>query len=276
MPANKTMPLFYLHSVSSVPLYTELYRSVRSFDEKIYICDTCNKHLSINEIPCQEIFNKMSLDSIPDELKDFKKIEKISISRKIIFKKIAIMHEKGEFAKIKSNMSNIPNEAANIFNILPRLADSNGLFVVKLKQDLKYRDYVYFEAVRPNVIYQALNYLKTHNKFYEDISISEGLSSKEMINFSNSIHKNIISNETEYDSVEDPLSMRRTASNDTAPVSEVPYIINDENDIIAPGQRKKPVSILSDEFCEEQAFPDLLPKGKFGYKVPQAIPISPA
>ena len=67
---------------------------------------------------------------------------------------------------------------------MPRPADSNGLIVVRLKRDLKYRGCVYFEPVRPSVIYQALNYLKTHTKFYEDISISEGFSSKGMINFS--------------------------------------------------------------------------------------------
>ena len=67
-----------------------------SFDEKIYIFDTCHKHLSRNEIPCQAVFNKMSLDSIPDQLKDFKKLQKILISKKIIFKKIAVMHGKGE------------------------------------------------------------------------------------------------------------------------------------------------------------------------------------
>ena len=46
---------------------------------------------------------------------------------------------------------------------LARYADSNGLIVVKLKQDLKYRGYVYFEPVCSNVIYQALNYLKAIN-----------------------------------------------------------------------------------------------------------------
>ena len=62
-----------------------------------------------------------------------------------------------------------------------------------------------------------LNYLKTHNKFCADIS--KGLSSKEMISFSDieenqdvdeSIHKKQKkkSNQKEYDSVEDPLSMR--------------------------------------------------------------------
>ena len=136
--------------------------------------------------------------------------------------------------------------------------------MVKLKRNLKYSGYVYFEQVHPNVIYQALNYLKSYSKFYKDFSISEGLSGKKMIKFSDidehrhvaeSIHKKIISNETEYDSVEDTLSMHRTASNETALVSEVSYIINDENVIIASGQGKKPVSILSNGFCEEQAFP---------------------
>ena len=83
-----------------------------------------------------------------------------------------------ENSKIKGSICNIPVESANICNILPRPADSNGLIVVKLKRELKHRGYVYFETVRPNVIYQALNYLKIHNKFYNDISISVGLSSK--------------------------------------------------------------------------------------------------
>ena len=54
-----------------------------------------------------------------------------------------------------------------------------------------------------------------------------------------SIHTKVMSNETEYGSVEDPLSMYRTGSNETALVSEIPSIINDENVIIAPGQGKK-------------------------------------
>ena len=87
----------------------------------------------------------MSLDSIPDELKDFKKLQKILLSRRIVFKKIAIMHGKGKYAKIKDSICHIPIEAAHICNILPRPADSNGLIVVKLKKGLKYRAYVYFE-----------------------------------------------------------------------------------------------------------------------------------
>ena len=44
--------------------------------------------------------------------------------------------------------------------------------------------------------------------------------------------------------------MHRTASHETTLVSEIPniIIINEGDVIIAPGQGKKPVSILSDEY----------------------------
>ena len=55
--------------------------------------------------------------------------------------------------------------------------------MAKIKLDLKCKDFVYFEPVRSCAIYQALNYLKLRNKFYEGISISEGLSNNEMLRF---------------------------------------------------------------------------------------------
>ena len=70
--------------------------------------------------------------------------------------------------------------------------------------------------------------------------------------------------------------MHRAGSNETALVSEIPSIINHENVKIAPGQAKKSVSVLKDQFCEERAFPYLLLKDKFGYKALWDIPISPA
>ena len=57
---------------------------------------------------------------------------------------------------------------------------------------------------------------------------------------------NDIRSETEFVSLEYSLNMHRTASNETTLVSEIPNIINGENDIVAPKQRRKTVSILSD------------------------------
>ena len=66
----------------------------------------------------------MTLD--PDELKDLTKLEKVLISKKILFKKIRIIQGKREFSKIKGNICNILRETTNICNILPRPAASNG------------------------------------------------------------------------------------------------------------------------------------------------------
>lgn len=71
--------------------------------------------------------------------------------------------------------------------------------------------------------------------------------------------------ETEYASVEDLLNMHRTISNKTTLISEIPNVNNEEDVVIALGQRKKPALILIDEIYIGQAFPYLPPKGKFGY-----------
>ena len=81
-------------------------------------------------------------------------------------------------------------------------------------------------------------------KFNDNLNVSDG---KEMTENINSRR------ETKFTSVEDHLNMHRTASSEITLVCEIPNITNDENVIIAPGQVKKPVQILSDELCEEQA-----------------------
>ena len=55
----------------------------------------------------------------------------------------------------------------------------------------------------------------------------------------------------------------------------MPNTVEKENLIVAPGQRKLPVSVFNDKFWEEMAFPFLFLDGKFGYKVERDIPISP-
>ena len=89
-------------------------------------------------------------------------------------------------------------------------------------------------------------------------------------------HVNDPRTKTEFASVEEPLNMHRTASNETTLVSEIPSITDEENILIAPGQGKTPVSILNDGFFEEQVFPSLHPKGKFGFNAPRNTSISSA
>ena len=151
------------------------------------------------------------------------------------------MHGKVEFSKIKGSIFNVLIETANVCNILSRPAFYNGLILVKLKSDLKYRGHVYFEPVRPHIIYQALTYLKSHNKFYEDISAIKDLSGADILSFSDinedpeeteSVTENGISDgkemnrynnenasEAEYSLVEDTLNMHRTGINEAILIS---------------------------------------------------------
>ena len=75
--------------------------------------------------------------------------------------------------------------------------------------------------------------------------------------------------------MDDPLNLHRVAANETTLISEIPGIIDEDNITIAPGQGKTLLSIVRDDYCEELAFPYLLPTGKFGYKVKREVSFSP-
>ena len=62
--------------------------------------------------------------------------------------------------KNQGSICNVSIEAASICNILPRSAVYNGLFVVKLKRNLKYKAHVYFQPVWLHIVYQAPTYFK--------------------------------------------------------------------------------------------------------------------
>ena len=94
---------------------------------------------------------------VPEVLSHLNRLERLLIFRRILFKKVTIM-PKGRFPKLKGTICNIPVDTADIVNVLPRSADSNGLVMVKLKLKLCYRGHVYFESERPELIHQALKY----------------------------------------------------------------------------------------------------------------------
>ena len=74
-------------------------------------------------------------------------------------------------------------------------------------------------------------------------------------------------NEDDLEEDDNPLDELRVGSTETMLISTIPYSIEEENFIIAPGENKKPLSMLMDQYCEEFAFPYLLPRGCFGYNV---------
>ena len=103
---------------------------------------------------------------------------------------------KGQSPKLKVALCNIPIDVVDVYNILPRQADSNGIIIVKLKRKLQYRGHVYFESVRPNFILRFLQYLKLNNPLYHDIEIDLDNIPSFLINEKsrNSLSINVLSN----------------------------------------------------------------------------------
>ena len=56
--------------------------------------------------------------------------------------------------------------------MLPRPADSNGLIIVKLKRKLEYKGHAVFQAVRPDIVIQFLEFLRSQIDLYSDIEIN--------------------------------------------------------------------------------------------------------
>ena len=148
----------------------DIFSIQTSFDGKQYICKTCHSKAIKDRLPCQALVNNLYVDDVPTQLESLKKLEQIIIAQRIVFEKIIVM-PKGQQRKIKGAICNVPVECDQTCNILPRPPERSGIILLKLKRKLQFRGHVYFEAVRPEFIMTALNWLKANNPLYKDIQI---------------------------------------------------------------------------------------------------------
>ena len=91
---------FYRRSVKkflqqSYQNYEIDYVPIVSSDNTCDLCLTCHRHLLKNKTPCQAVCNKLEIADLPQVFQNLRRLEKVLISKRILFKKIAIMHGKG-------------------------------------------------------------------------------------------------------------------------------------------------------------------------------------
>ena len=73
-----------------------------SYDEHSSICKTCDKTMKKNCIPSKAVCNKMGITFLLKEFESINRFERVLLSRRILFKKVAIM-PKGKLPKIKGS-----------------------------------------------------------------------------------------------------------------------------------------------------------------------------
>ena len=148
---------------SSLP--ESVFTDIRSFDNKEYICATCYSKVTKGKIPCQAVYNNMSVDEIPTELALFEKLKQILIAQRIVFEKIIVM-PKSQQKKVSRAICDVPVNCDQTCKILPRPPERSGIIMLKLKRKLQFRGHIYFQAVRPQLIENVLNWLKQNNPLY--------------------------------------------------------------------------------------------------------------
>ena len=136
-----------------------------SFDNKEYICKTCHSKVIKGKVPCQAVYNDMFVGDIPTELSTLEKLEQILIAQRIVFEKIVVM-PKGQQRKIQGAICNVPAECDKTCQTLPHAPESSGIILLKLKRKLPLRGHVYYQAVCPEIVLNALNWLKANNELY--------------------------------------------------------------------------------------------------------------
>ena len=158
---KRSVVSFDFNSYSS--LVKKLVHLVSSYDGRLYICRTCHNKVKKNNVPCQAVSNTLTVELLPNEFRDLRRLERVLVAKRILLKKVTVM-PKGQSPKVRGSICKIPiSEIDNNCSSLPRSADSNGVIIVKLKRKAVYRGHVLFEPVRPRLTESLLQYLKKHN-----------------------------------------------------------------------------------------------------------------
>ena len=79
---------------------------VHSHDCELYICLTYDQKIKKNDITGQVVANKLDIEKLPIQFQTIRRLEKVPVSRRILFKKISVM-PKGQSPMLKRRISNI-------------------------------------------------------------------------------------------------------------------------------------------------------------------------
>ena len=269
---RKTVKVF-IRNKYFADIVDKLDNDIRSFDHEKCICLTCAKSLIKNKVPCQAVVNGLDIDNAPDFLRILNKLKIFLILKRLLFKKIVVMG-KGQYPKIKGAICNIPVNVTDAVDVLPRSSHSSGILLVKLKKKIEFKGHVYFEPVSPEKVRSALLYLKVNNPLYKDVVINMDTIPQELLNFDEDEQIDIEMEQaldcTEIETERNPLDEFRQASTESC---AVPNISQAESLFeFAPGEGKSPSCVITDDHCEELAFPHYFSKG---YKRKRAVKLSP-
>ena len=151
------------------------YRYKSDDKEHEYICQTCHWNLKAGCMPAQAVANQLEVPVVPvvpDILQNLTRLEGRCIALRIPFMSIRPMR-KGGLGKITGPCINVPASLEPITEVLPRIPEETKLVVVKLKRMLMYKSHYLCDYIRPEIVMNALRWLKVNNPHYENVKIDD-------------------------------------------------------------------------------------------------------
>ena len=168
--------LWYKHSVrctnklrQSKPDIVKYLLNKTSVGNKEWVCQTCSRYLMKNKVPPCSIANGMAFPVKPDFF-DLNELECRLLAPRIAFQKL-MQAPRGRQLKIHGNIVNVPADVTHTVSILPRLQNQTATIKVNLKRMLKYKSSALSLNVRPYKVFEAANWLISHNNLYKDEGI---------------------------------------------------------------------------------------------------------
>ena len=120
-------------------------------------------------------------------------LEVILIVKRLLFKKIAIMH-KEHTPKIQGSIVNLPVNVSETCVQLPQEGICEKVILVKLKKQLTFKGHVYFEPVRSYKVRAVLEYLQRVNPLYY-VLFREGDFNQDLL----AVGNNLLDNDIDFD-----------------------------------------------------------------------------
>ena len=137
---------------------------------KLWICFTCDSHLSRGKMPPQALANNLSPDAVPEELEGINTLEEQLLALTIPFAKIVKLPV-GAQPGLKGPIVCVPSNVSVTTKVLPRPVSDADIINVKLKRKIAFKGHVNSKKVRTWKVKNALGYLRQHNPLYKDVQV---------------------------------------------------------------------------------------------------------
>ena len=137
---------------------------------KLYICETCDRHLKNGDLPPECHANGLELDDIPADLIKLNTLERHLLSLRIPFMKVMQLPKGGQ-KSITGPITCVPSNINHTRETLPRAIHDSEIVMVALKRKLEYKGNYARQLVDLTLMERCLHILKTGNKHYANVKI---------------------------------------------------------------------------------------------------------